>query len=380
MTTQNADGSDRVPAIALCHEWLARWAGSEKTFVAMASAFPSADLFALTVDRSCAFPFGGRPVRTTFLDHIPALRDRRSAQLPFMPLAWRYASRRRYDVVVSSSHACAKGFGPGRSALHLSYCYTPMRYAWLSAVDERRKAGRVGDVAEAYFRRWDRRSAEWVDEFAANSTCVRKRIEDYYGRSARVIPPPVDVRFFTQSADDAPAETFALAAGRMVRYKRLDLAIRACASVGIPLVVAGGGPEEPGLRSLAAELGVPVDFVIGPGDEALRDLYRRATVLLFPGEEDFGIIPVEAQACGTPVVAYGRGGATDTVVHGVTGVLVPEQDESALADGLRSALEHPLDPLKCRENAERFSAERFCSEFRAWVLDAAGARGLELPT
>jgi glycosyltransferase involved in cell wall biosynthesis len=294
-----------------------------------------------------------------------------------MPLAWRYASRRSYDVVLTSSHACVKGFWPGRAALHLSYCYTPMRYAWLPALDQRSGKGRPQDLGAAYLRRWDQKSAAWVDDFAAISTCVRDRIERWYGRPARVIHPPVDVGYYSPSPEGGGPGRFALAVGRMVGYKRFDLAVRACHRVGYPLVVAGAGPEEARLRALAAGLGADVTFVIDPGDDALRELYRRAEVLVFPGEEDFGIVPVEAQACGTPVLAYGKGGVTDTVVPGVTGVLVDEQDEQALATALLAVLEHPLDPERCRSNAARFGLERFRAELRAWVATMAKARGLD---
>jgi glycosyltransferase involved in cell wall biosynthesis len=366
--------------MALCHEWLGHWTGSEKTFAAMAAAFPDADLYALTVERTRGFSFNGRTVQTTFLDRVPGLRDRRAMQLPLMPLAWRYASRRRYDVVVTSSHACVKGFRPARRALHLSYCYTPMRYAWLPGLDRRARRDRVQHLGAAYFRHWDRSSAGWVDEFAAISGCVRDRIEHAYGRTAHVIHPPVDVEYYCPATADrlAPAGGFALAAGRMVAYKRFDVAIRACHRVGVPLVVAGAGPEEGRLRALAAALGASVRFVVQPADDALRNLYRQAAVLVFPGEEDFGIIPVEAQACGTPVVAYGTGGVLDTVIPGVTGVLVEEDDDAEFAVGVQAALDHQWDPEACRANAGRFGAERFLEELRDWVAVAAAARGLDI--
>lgn len=364
-------------SLAICHEWLSARDGSVKTFEAMARSFPDADLYALTWNRSAVPSFDRRPLTTTFLDRMAPLRERRMVQLPLMPLAWRYACRRRYDVVVTSSHACAKGFWPAREALHLSYCHTPMRYLWLPSVDKRRQANRASAPAERWLKSWDVASTRWVDEFAANSTVVQQRIQAVYGRPSRLIPPPVDTAFFTP--DEAAGRAgFALAVSRMVPYKRLDLAIRACHRVGHPLVVAGTGPEEPALRALADELGADVWFVVNPDDEELRDLYREADVLIFPAEEDFGIVLVEAQACGVPVVAYGRGGSVDTVLPGVTGVLVPAQDEEALATGITTVLNGPFDPLACRRNAERFSVDRFQRSFVTWVLDAAAARGLDI--
>jgi len=366
------------PSLALCHEWLAARHGSEKTFEAMAAAFPGADLYGLTWNRSSGLHFGGRPVRTTFLDRMGPLRNRRTVQLPLMPLAWRYASRRRYDVVVTSSHACAKGFRPAREALHLCYCYTPMRYVWLASIDVRRRRSSAGAAAARALRAWDLASVGWVDEFAAISTAVQTRIRDLYDRPSRVVHPPVDTGHFTPA--DAPAPGgFVLAVSRMVPYKRLDLAVRACHRAGHPLVLAGSGPGEGALRALAEALEADVRFVIRPDDGALRDLYRRADVLVFPAEEDFGIVPVEAQACGTPVVALGRGGALDTVVPGVTGVLVPEQDEDGFAAGIAAALGGRLSPVECRRNAERFSPARFREGFGDWVVASAAARGIAVP-
>ncbi len=367
----------REGRLALAHEWLVHRYGSEKTFEAMAAAYPGADLYALTRDPAAPLDFGGRPVSTTALDRVPVLRGRRELQLPLMPLAWRYATTLRYDVVVTSSHACAKGFRPARTALHLCYVYTPMRYVWLEANDRRRHLGPAGQAVAAYLRRWDRGSCRWVDGFAGISTAVKRRIEDIYGRPAEVIHPPVDTDFLTPPPDGA-RDGYVLAVSRMVPYKRLDLAVRACHRVGVPLVVAGSGPQEGALRALARDLGAEVSFRVSPPDEELRELYRRARVVMFPADEDFGIVTVEAQACGAPVVALARGGSLDTVVAGTTGVLVPEQTEEALAKGLEEALAADLDPAACRRHAEGFSASRFRTRFRDWVERAAAERGIDL--
>jgi glycosyltransferase involved in cell wall biosynthesis len=366
-----ADAEHRV---ALAHEWLHARAGSEKVFEALVSIFPDADLYALTNTLGDALATQGRPVSTTFLARTPVLRDRRDLALPLMPLAWRTATRRRYDLVVTSSHACAKGFRPGREALHLCYCYTPMRYVW-DPHDQRRGTHRLAGLGpRAALRRWDRRSVRWVDSFAAISTAVRERIERYYGRSSRVIHPPVDIRFYTPApetgpADRLPAGPFVLGCSRFIPYKRLDLAILAAADVGIPVVIAGSGPEEAALRKVAAQARVPVTFELSPSDERLRDLYRAAAAFVFPALEDFGIVAVEAQACGTPVVALSQGGATDTVVDGLTGALVETQDAGAFAGGLRRALELN-DPRACVEQAAGFSFQEFERKVRNWVAEA----------
>ncbi|MFP5319061.1 MAG: glycosyltransferase [Acidimicrobiia bacterium] len=367
-------------AVALCHEWLEQRMGSEKTFEAIAEAFPDADVFALTHDPSVPFDLGGRIPATTFVDRLAPLRGRRQLQLALMPLAWRFAGRPGYDVVVSSSHACAKGFRPGREALHLCYCYTPMRYAWLTDVDRRTRGGvveRASAVPLAALRAWDRRSAGWVDEFAAISRSVEARVERFYGRPARVIHPPVDTGYYTPGPEEERGD-FLLAVSRMVPYKRLDLAIDAAAALRVPLVVAGSGPEEARLRSHAAAAGADVTFVIRPGDETLRRLYRTARALVFPTVEDFGIVPVEAQACGTPVVAVAEGGSLDTVLDGSTGVLVERAEGELLVSGVERVLASPPRPAACRAHAESFSRPRFVAEVREWVAKAAAARGLEL--
>lgn len=354
--------------LAIAHEWLDERAGSEKTFEAMAQTFPEADLFALTREPSVDFDFGGRHVRTTVLDRSPFTRRRRDLTLPMMPLAWRLLrTGANYDHVLTSSHACVKAFPAARSAEHFCFVHAPMRYAWDREIDARASGrGLLTKVALNALRRWDRRSAAVVDHFAANSTAVRDRIHCFYGREARVIFPPVDTEFFTPGLNDG-GRRGALAVSRFIPYKRIDLAIDACARAGVSLIVAGSGPEETALRARAAEAGVPVTFELSPSDERLRELYRSAEVVIFAATEDFGIVPVEAQACGTPVIAVNRGGARDTVLNGVTGLLVGRQEPDALAEALRVMQQWRISPVDCRRNAERFGRRRFQSELRSWV-------------
>jgi glycosyltransferase involved in cell wall biosynthesis len=293
-----------------------------------------------------------------------------------MPLAWKSLRTPAYDTVVTSSHAFARYLPAARAArVHLSYVYTPLRYAWLPAIDDRVARPWLAPARMA-LRRLDRRTVDDVTEFAGISRAVCDRIGEYYGREARVIYPPVDIDFFR--ADDQPVdrrdrtadeEPYLLGFSRWIPYKRLDLVIAAGERLGMPVVIAGHGPGEPDLRAQAERASVPVRLECKPSDERLRELYRNAAAFVFPAEEDFGIVPVECQAAGTPVVAYARGGSLDTVRDGVTGALVESQDADAFADGTRRALALSLDSTTARGHVEQFSSRAFRRSFATWVSE-----------
>ena len=360
-----ADSEASLGRVALVHEWLQSRSGSEKTFEQMAEAFPEADLFALTENASVDFHFD-RSVQTTALQRSQMLNNRRDLSLPLMPLAWKALRSRQYDVVVTSSHAFARFF-PAPGAVHLSYVHTPLRYAWLPDIDGRGSSPLLGPARWA-LRAIDRRSVAKVKAFAANSNVVRERVERFYGRSATVIFPPVDVDFF-RAAHDTPREEFVLGVSRWIPYKRLDLVIRAAELVGLPVVLAGGGPLRDELEEMARTASVPVRLMHDPTNEQLRHLYRTASALIFPAEEDFGIVPVEAQAAGTPVVALRAGGALDSVRDGITGVLVDAQTPHHFAAGIQEALGLPA--ADWTTHVEQFSAVSFRDSLRAWVLSEA---------
>jgi glycosyltransferase involved in cell wall biosynthesis len=368
---------------ALVHEWLAARTGSEKTFEQLAQVFPDADLYALSVDPDVEFELGGRPVVTTNLDRS-LVRDRRALTLPMMPLAWDRVPvpSDPYELVVTSSHAFANLSRPTADAdVVLCYCHTPARYLWVPGLDGRSRIDPLLSPARRLLRSVDRRGAARVTAFAANSTEVAGRIEQFYGRDAVVIPPPVDVEFFAADDDSRPEdvdelterlpERYVLAMSRFIPYKRIDLAIEAAAQLAVPIVVAGSGPDEDRLRELAARLGHDVRFVGRPSQLELRELYRRADALLFPALEDFGIVPIEAQACGTPVVGLAAGGALDTIVPGSTGALSREQSVEAFVEATESVLQmverHGAVASRCREQAAGFSEERFRERIRAWA-------------
>jgi glycosyltransferase involved in cell wall biosynthesis len=274
---------------------------------------------------------------------------------------------RGYDLVVSTSHCVAKGIRRTKPGVHVCYCFTPMRYAW-GFFDEYfgNKSG-LSRAAIRFFmarlRDWDRRASSRVDRFIAISQHVRERILRHYGRDAEVIYPPADTVFYTPSPE-TPREDFYLVVSALVPYKRVDLAVRALGKMGRRLVVIGDGPELEALKRLARP---GTAFLGWQSDESIRDHYRRARALVFPGEEDFGIVPVEAQACGLPVIAYGRGGALETVLRRETGLFFAELTEEALCGTIEEFERTKFLPELARRNAERFSRDRFKIEIRAAI-------------
>lgn len=358
--------------VIIAHEWLTAVGGSDKTAAAMARALRGSKVVTAIADPSTVallFP-EEVSVQSLWCDRLPGARCRWRAYAPAVALAWSTYRVRDADVLLSSSHFAARGAASGFRGPHLCYCYTPMRVAWRPDLElERlRPALRpaVGAILPA-LRAWDRRTARGVTAFAGISSSVVARIQDSYGRDATRIFPPVDLPPFLASPRLAPARYF-LAVGRLIPYKRFDLAVQACTAAGHPLVVAGSGPDEARLRAMA---GPTVRFLGRVDDDAYLDLLAGATALLFPGEEDFGIVPVEAQAAGCPVVALGRGGALDTVSDGVTGVLFPEPTVAALTEGIDAVLGRSWDERVLRRWATQFSEERFTRELRAFVAEHA---------
>lgn len=361
--------------VALVHDWLTGTRGGERVLRELALLFPDATLFTLFRFPGTVPPeIDALPVETTFLQRLVSPSRNYRKLLPlFFPAAesWDLSG---FDLVVSSSHCVAKNARKSPGAFHLCYCHTPVRY--------------LHDQFEAYFRRcpapvrvlaraarlplaaWDVRTSRRVDAFLANSENVRGRIRRLYGREAAVVFPPVDTGFYTPGP--AGRRSGFLIVSALAPYKRLDEAIDAANRGRWPLTIAGFGPEEARLRRLAGE---SVHFVGTPSDEQLRDLYRSAEAVLMPGEEDFGIVPVEAQACGTPVVALGRGGATETVADSVTGVLYGEPGPAALAAAIERLRGLRLDPAEAVRGAARFSTERFRKSFSAALIAALRGGG-----
>jgi len=360
----------------LVHEWLSRTGGSENVFESLSEVFPSARRYCLWNES------GGRfeGVKETWLARTP-LKGRKVLALPLMPLAWRTLPSEDAEWLLCSSHLFAhhaRFAGPARGAPKLVYVHTPARYIWVPELDGR-GAGPVARAAASALKSLDRRRASEPLALAANSRFVADRIAGAWGREATVIHPPVDSAAFLsearlteqeRSALEALPTEFVLGFSRFIPYKRLDLVIEAGAAAGLPVVLAGAGPEEQRLRDLAEER-YPgrVFFVVGPSTEMYRALQQRALVLVFPPIEDFGIVPVEAMAAGTPVVANTLGGTAESVRHGETGALTADWSRAALRDAIATAL--AANPDACRARAADFSAEVFAGRIRSWVAEHA---------
>ena len=359
---------ERFPRVAIVHDWLTIPGGSEQVLLELLEMFPDAELFTSVYDPA-PWPaqITGRRVHSSFLNKIPGAARHYPKLLPLMSRAFRSFDLSSFDLVLSSNHACAKNVRTPEHALHVCYCHTPMRYAW----EEDFLDGEMGRGARlllrpllARLRREDLEGARGPDVFVANSAYVAERIERYYGRSATVVNPPVDVDHFL-ALEREPREHY-LTFGRVVPYKRVDLAVLACARLGRQLKVAGDGRALAAVRA-HADGGGGIEFLGKVADDERDRLLSGARALLFPGEEDFGIVPVEAQAAGVPVIAYGVGGAVETVIDGETGVLFDERSETALAAAIERFETLQLDESAVRDNARRFGRERFREEMAAVI-------------
>lgn len=378
-------GSRASLKIAIIHDWFVTYAGAERVVEQILALYPAADLYSVVDflpdnDRH-AF---GMHTNTSFIQHLPFARTKYRSYLPLMPYAVDRFDLSAYDLILSSSHAVAKGVRKSADQLHICYCHTPMRYAWdlrgqylkESGLDK----GWKGYLAERLLNRlqtWDTFTSTRVDYFIANSHYIADRIKRAYGRESTVIYPPVDTDRFTCSAEK---EAFYLSASRMVPYKKMDLIVEAFSLMRDKrLTVVGDGPD---FEKIRARAGKNVEFVGYQSSDALRTLMQSTQAFIFAAEEDFGIIPVEAQACGTPVIAFGKGGVTETVIPlqnaedsgqsssiKPTGVFFDTQTVGALIGAVQrfERNRHVFDPASIRKNAEKFSRERFRREYKNFV-------------
>jgi glycosyltransferase involved in cell wall biosynthesis len=371
--------------VALVHEWFNTYAGSEKVLEVILSEFPDADVYSLIDYMPQQHRAGllGKPIKTTFLQKIPFVRHFYRTLLPLMPLAIEQFDMSGYDLIISNCHAVAKGVITGPDQLHICYCYTPMRYAWdlqTQYLVESGIARGIRSIAARYLlhriRLWDYRSAQSVDHFIACSAYIGRRIRKAYKRDSSVIYPNVATDQFVLGS--ARREDFYLASSRMVPYKKMHLIVQAFAAMpDRRLVVIGDGPQFKRIKALAT----PNVTLLGYQPfSVLLDQMQKARAYIFAAEEDFGIAPLEAQACGTPVLAFGRGGATETVVNGVTGLHFHEQTAAAITAIVRrfENLEHKFDPNQIRNHAVKFSTERFRDEFTRCVRSLWDRHSIEM--
>jgi glycosyltransferase involved in cell wall biosynthesis len=360
---------------AIIHEWLVTYAGSERVFEQILGLYPEADLFSLVdfLPDDLRFFVQHRPVQTSFLQRLPFANPHFRQYLPLMPLAIESLDVSAYDLVISSHHAVTKGILTRADQLHISYVHTPIRYAWdlqqqyLQGASLRRgPKAMLAHLILHYLRLWDVATANRVDHFVANSHYVARRIWKTYRREATVIYPPVATDRFQPRYQ---RDDFYLILSRFVPYKRVDLVVEAFAHLGLPLVVIGDGAERDRIRSLAT---TNIQLLPPQSDAVVVDYMQRCKAFVYAAAEDFGISIVEAQAAGAPVIAYGKGGATETVIPGKTGVLFPEQTVESLVTAVQEFEQqaHRFDPELCRYQSDRFSTGRFQQEFARFVEQA----------
>ena len=366
--------------VAIVHYWLVRFRGGERVLEILAEMFPQADIFTLVLDPDALPPsLKSRKFTTSFLQKVPGIKGHYRKFLPLFPLALEQFDLDKYDLVISSEAGAAKGVLTRPHTCHICYCHTPMRYVWdmYHQYQSSAPGGALGralySLAASYVRQWDHAASARVDYFVASSRNSASRIAKYFRRNAQVIYPPVNISSFSVRTD---VDDFYLVVSPLVVYKRVDLAISACKAMNRRLVVIGQGEL---MRALKKMAGPTITFLGYQPDDVVRSYYQRCRAFIFPSEEDIGLTPIEAQASGRPVIAFGRGGALETVVGGFprsstapessTGVFFAEQSAESLAEAIRffEANENRFSPAFIRRHAERFDVPRFKSEMYAFI-------------
>lgn len=355
--------------IALVHDHLTQDGGAERVLRVLSALYPDAPIYTLAYKPNRFIPPILGEVRTSFLDRFPFNRVPFQWLLPLMPLATEHHDLREFDLVISSVSSLAKGVITRQDALHLCYCHTPTRYLWTEMhdyVNNLHLPGIIKRLLPLYLsrlREWDRHAADRVDQFLANSQTVRERILKYYRADSQVVFPPVDTHLFSISPRP---KTYFLAGGRIMAYKKFDLLVETFNRLNLPLKIFGNGPQREELEAIAHN---NITFLGRVSDEEKAALYQDCIAYINPQEEDFGITVVEAMAAGRPVIAYKKGGATETVIEGVTGTFFTEQTWESLADTLIRFQADTFDPVAIKAHSEQFSHEVFLSTIQAMVHD-----------
>jgi glycosyltransferase involved in cell wall biosynthesis len=357
--------------LAIVHDWLNQIGGAEDVLATLMGMHPDSPLYTSIYWREkMPQAWQNWDIRPLWIDHLPYIHQKHQVFFPFYPLAWQGLNLSAWDVVLSNKSGFCHGFQHDETTLHICYCLAPTRYVW--QFDEYMNREQVAWPLRlalrpliAYLKRWDYRAAQRVHHFIAISTEIQARIRHYYQRDSVIIYPPVDVE--SRFAPVAKPDDYFLSLGRLIPYKRVDLAVEACTRLGLPLKVAGKGRDMERLQAMA---GPSVEFLGFVPDEDLPELFARARAFIFPGLEDFGITPVQAQAAGRPVIAYRGGGALDTVIEGKTGVFFREQTVESLMQALTAFNETQYKPEECRANALRFDTRIFQRQITDFVSQA----------
>jgi glycosyltransferase involved in cell wall biosynthesis len=354
--------------IALIHDWLNGMRGGEKVLEVITDIFPDSDIFTLLLDENkISQKILSHKITTSFIQRLPFWRSKYRSYLPFFTRAIERFDLSEYDLVISISHCVAKGAIPAKNAMHICYCLSPVRYVW-QFYDQyfgRNPLKRL--VLKPFLnkiRRWDYESCSRVNQFVAISKTVAERIKKFYGREADIIYPPVDTAYFTP-AEKPSREDYFLVVSALVPYKRIDLAVGAFNKLGLPLRIVGNGPELKKLKRMASD---NIVFEGWLSDDEVRERYRSCRALIFPGEEDFGLTPIEANACGAPVIAFRKGGVVESVVDGVTGIFFDEQTEDSLIEAVKKFEISKFDINACRAQSLKFDTEVFKEKFSDYIL------------
>ncbi len=367
--------------VAFIHDWLNGMRGGERCLEAVCELYPDADLYSLFHEPGKLSPtVEAMRIHTSFVQKLPYVFKKYRHYLPLFPVAIEQFDLRKYDLIVSLSHCVANGVITRPQSCHIGYTFTPMRYAWdlyqdYFGGDRARGLSRyIIPYFMNYLRIWDTAASKRVDHFVAISEYIQKRIEKHYRRPADVMYPPVNTDFYTPASEEIPGEFF-LIVSAFAPYKKLDLAIEAFNRLGQPLKIIGQGQDIKRLQSLAQP---NIEFLGALSDEEVRDRYRRCKALIFPGEEDFGIVPVEAQACGRPVLAFARGGILETTVENETAIWFHEQKADAITSAVKEFESHTFSQKTIRDNALRFAKSRFQQEMQTYIEEKLARHHISL--
>lgn len=346
--------------VVLCHDWLTGMRGGERVLEVLCLAFPNAPIMTLIHNKSSVSDIiNSHPIHTSWLQKLPGIAKYYRNLLPLFPLAIKSLHPQKADLIISTSSCVAKSIIPKDDTPHLCYIFTPMRYAWIFFDEYFGKKSIKGSIAKPILkalRKWDKKTANRVTRFVGISNHIQKRINDFYQREADVVYPPVDMTRCTIDPKANNTGEFDLIVSALVPYKKIDLAVQVYNKLGFPLKIVGIGSELPKLREKANN---NIELLKWQSDETVLKLYQTCRMLIFPGEEDFGIVPLEAQACGRPVVAYKKGGALETIRDGISGIFFAEQTEESLAAAINQSAQKTWNKDIIRANADKFSTQNF---------------------